>query len=103
MAPFVAQVECRAVPQESGVREGEGVEESSVILDPERRLHLGEVLRLAALPEVPIKRLCRPDCRGICPVCGADRNLESCECSPAARDARWDALRGLSFPSDAKE
>lgn len=30
---------------------------------------------------VPIKPLCTEDCRGICPLCGRDRNCETCECT----------------------
>lgn len=41
---------------------------------------------------VPMKPLCRPDCRGICPVCGKDRNLEDCSCETAEIDPRWAAL-----------
>jgi uncharacterized protein len=36
--------------------------------------------------------LCRPDCRGLCPTCGADLNAGACSCAPAP-DSRWDALR----------
>jgi uncharacterized protein len=30
--------------------------------------------------EIPMKPLCRPDCRGLCPTCGADRNAGPCAC-----------------------
>jgi uncharacterized protein len=38
---------------------------------------------------------CRDDCAGLCPMCGIDRNEESCDCSPVEPDPRWDALRAL--------
>jgi uncharacterized protein len=101
-APVEAPVACRAVPQESGTPDGADVEDSVIVLNAERRLDLGETLRLAVLPEVPIKILCRPDCLGICPACGANRNLEPCDCTRTTSDTRWDALRRLSYP-DAKE
>lgn len=47
---------------------------------------------LLALPQ---HVLCRPDCRGLCPVCGADLNLAPCGCTPAGGDTRLAALRGL--------
>jgi len=49
----------------------------------------------ALLLELPPAPLCRPDCLGICPMCGADRNTEACECVPAPdpRFAVLDALR----------
>lgn len=41
--------------------------------------------------EIPMKVLCRDDCRGLCPQCGADRNSAACACASAADD-RWAAL-----------
>lgn len=43
---------------------------------------------LLALPEVA---LCRPDCRGLCPMCGQDLNDGPCGCA-APKDERWRAL-----------
>lgn len=56
---------------------------------------------LLALPEFP---LCSPDCRGICPTCGVNRNEEDCGCRVEPADSRWDVLR-QRFPqeSDAAE
>ena len=36
--------------------------------------------------------LCRADCRGLCPVCGADRNQRQCDCRPEKAAPRWAAL-----------
>lgn len=44
---------------------------------------------------IPMKKLCRADCKGICPGCGADLNHESCRCTEAAIDPRWEELRRL--------
>lgn len=49
-----------------------------------------------ALAEPP--PLCRPDCAGICPVCGADRNVSPCGCDTSLRDERWAALDDLDVP-----
>ena len=40
---------------------------------------------------LPMKPLCKAECAGLCPTCGADRNVEPCQCAPAA-DARWAGL-----------
>lgn len=50
-----------------------------------------EELILAA----PRFALCRDDCRGLCPQCGADLNQGPCRCRPTAPDPRWDALVAL--------
>ena len=46
------------------------------------------------LLQVPMKPLCRSDCKGLCGQCGANLNEESCACAPAA-DPRWAALADL--------
>lgn len=44
---------------------------------------------------VPMSPVCRPDCLGLCPRCGADRNLGPCGCREEATDPRWAALAAL--------
>lgn len=39
--------------------------------------------------------VCSPECRGLCPRCGANRNTEACACTEEVGDSRWDALRTL--------
>jgi len=58
-------------------------------------LPLEDVLREQVLLEVPIKSVCREDCRGLCLQCGRNLNRESCDCAPALNDERWNALRDL--------
>ena len=48
---------------------------------------------------VPMRAICGEDCRGLCPDCGINRNLESCNCDEARIDPRWEALRGLKDES----
>jgi uncharacterized protein len=44
---------------------------------------------------VPMKPLCREDCRGLCPRCGEDLNVADCGCSADSADPRWEALQHL--------
>ncbi len=44
---------------------------------------------------LPVKPLCRPDCRGLCPVCGKNLNEGACGCSRDSGDPRLAALRQL--------
>ncbi len=41
---------------------------------------------------IPMKPLCREDCAGLCPHCGADRNRTRCACAESQVDPRWQAL-----------
>ncbi|MGA7991276.1 MAG: DUF177 domain-containing protein [Thermoanaerobaculia bacterium] len=52
--------------------------------------------------ELPMKALCRDDCRGLCPQCGADRNAAPCTCAPPP-DERWRSLKTLLEHDDAKQ
>ena len=41
---------------------------------------LADVVTEQVILSVPMKVICRADCRGLCPVCGANRNLRACNC-----------------------
>lgn len=58
-------------------------------------LALEDVLREQVLLALPVRTLCKPDCKGLCPRCGANRNLQSCTCDAGPSDPRWEALAGL--------
>ncbi len=45
---------------------------------------------------LPMKPLCTDDCKGLCPVCGINRNRETCSCASTWVDPRFDALRNLT-------
>jgi uncharacterized protein len=61
------------------------------------RLDLGEAMREQIVLGLPLKPLCREDCRGRCPNCGQDRNRQACGCPPAEEplDPRLAPLRKL--------
>jgi uncharacterized protein len=58
-------------------------------------IELKEVLREYVLLSMPMQRICRPECQGICPVCGQNRNLVHCGCQAKPEDDRWIALKNL--------
>ena len=58
-------------------------------------LSLEDVLREQVLLALPVRTLCRPDCKGLCPRCGADRNKQACNCEEGPSDPRWEALADL--------
>ncbi len=58
-------------------------------------LLLEDVLREQVLLSLPVRTLCKPDCKGLCPRCGKNRNLEACNCEVGPQDPRWEALAGL--------
>lgn len=58
-------------------------------------IDLFEVAREQFYLALPMKPLCQPECKGLCPVCGVNRNRESCTCQTTWVDPRMDALRKL--------
>jgi len=56
---------------------------------------LEEILQEQVLLALPMQRVCDEACKGICPVCGKNRNETDCGCGEHAGDERWTALRGL--------
>jgi uncharacterized protein len=54
-----------------------------------------DALREGLLLVEPISALCKEDCRGLCPVCGIDRNVDSCTCETTTMDPRLAALKQL--------
>jgi uncharacterized protein len=71
-------------------------------IDANHQMDLTEPVRQALIVELPMKPLCREDCAGICPVCGASRNEVQCGHEVQAEDARWSGLRRLrleDFPA----
>jgi uncharacterized protein len=66
-------------------------------IDEHHHLDITEAVRQAAVLAEPMQVLCRPDCLGLCPQCGADRNLGACRCPAEPIDERWAALRRLEI------
>jgi uncharacterized protein len=58
-------------------------------------LDLGEMLREQFYLALPMQPLCRPDCKGLCPQCGVDRNVEACQCHSEWVDPRLSGLKAL--------
>jgi len=59
------------------------------------QIDLTQMVRESILLELPLAPLCRVDCAGICPICGANRNDQPCSCETVATDDRWSALDAL--------
>ncbi len=68
-------------------------EQDLIILAPgQREVDLSGLLIESIKLAIPPKVLCRTDCRGLCPTCGADLNHGQCDCDLKEMDDRWSAL-----------
>jgi uncharacterized protein len=58
-------------------------------------LALNDILREVVLLALPMQLVCNEACKGICPVCGQNRNQRDCGCHSETADDRWSKLRTL--------
>jgi uncharacterized protein len=76
-------------------------EEYVCFIGNEPKADIVEPVRQALVLALPMKPLCDEACRGLCPGCGVNLNLKTCECKNETIDPRWEALKNLS--SDKSE
>ncbi len=67
--------------------------EEDCILAEGQKIDLGVIFEETVLTNLPLRLLCREDCKGLCPKCGKDLNLGPCECPQKEIDPR---LAGLA-------
>ena len=99
--PVDAAFDALLLPAESNTGHGESEQEVAdedlgVSFYQDDTLDLAELMREQFYLALPMKPLCQPDCKGLCPVCGINRNRETCTCQTEWTDPRFEALRRLS-------
>jgi uncharacterized protein len=60
-------------------------------------IHLSEIACEQIFLEIPYKPLCHEECKGLCPVCGKDLNLTSCDCAKEEFVSSFSALQKLKL------
>ena len=86
------------LPETTNPGEGEQevtTEDVGVSIYKDDVIDLGEVMREQFFLAQPMKPLCRPDCQGLCPTCGVNRNRETCDCKTEWVDPRLAVLKKL--------
>src|SRR5207245_10046518 len=90
-------MDVRLVPKPAAADSVElGADDLDVDFYENDELDLARVVENEATLAMPMKPLCREDCRGLCPACGANRNVAPCTCDPRPPDPRLAALRDLA-------
>ena len=67
-------------------------DDEEYLVAPDGFVELSELAANDVIPELPSRFLCREDCKGLCPVCGCDRNTTQCSCETKVTDPRLAAL-----------
>ncbi len=73
----------------------ENEENDDIILVSDMKLNLAELCRTDVLLHIPMKHLCRQDCKGVCAQCGTNLNNNECKCVTEEIDPRLAALADL--------
>ena len=70
-------------------------ESDTIIVVPDMRLDVDELVYSEVILNLPSKHLCKSDCRGLCQKCGKNLNEGDCDCEKSEPDPRFDKLREL--------
>ena len=105
--PF--EIEVSATYVQTPEAEPERGEGSAAALEDSRIAFLGDEIDLVSgiredlALNVPLKPLCKEDCRGLCPQCGTDRNERECTCQKETVDMRLAALRDIQTQMESQD
>lgn len=79
-----------------GLPGSELTSENPVRVHEDGWVDLSPLVRQYAWVDLPMNPVCSPDCQGLCPMCGGNRNLGECHCdSEPSVDPRWSVLKEL--------
>jgi uncharacterized protein len=100
--PVDAAFDLRYLPEGAGLSDGEdtedgelGDDDTSATFYKDDEIDLGELMREQFYLALPMKPLCREDCKGLCPQCGTNLNTETCQCQFTWEDPRLAGLKAL--------
>ena len=70
-------------------------ESDTIIVVPDMRLEVDELVYSEVILNLPTKHLCKEDCKGLCQKCGKNLNEGKCGCDSSDPDPRFEKLREL--------
>ena len=97
--PVAASMDLVFLPAAASTAEGDretAEDDFGVAYFEDDAIDLGEVIREQVYLAVPMKPLCQEGCRGLCAVCGINRNRETCACQTEWVDPRLQPLKHLT-------
>ncbi len=92
------------MPQPVNIKPDEEIElkedDMSVVFISEKEIELDEIVRSEIYLALPMKFLCKEDCKGLCPVCGKNLNRERCNCQKMTGHPAFLKLKELKLKGD---
>lgn len=74
--------------------------DAQLLVPANHQIDLAPLAREYLLLDMPITPLCRPDCAGLCPVCGVNRNREDCGHEPSTSGSHFSTLKNFTDSED---
>ncbi|ACD23256.1 DUF177 domain-containing protein [Clostridium botulinum] len=71
------------------------LQEEEVVIVLDDILDISQIIESNIISTLPIQRLCKNDCKGLCQECGSNLNKQPCSCNKYDTDIRFDVLKGL--------
>ena len=85
---------------QTGMPSGVPVSDDALPIGADHTVDLGEAIRQQFLLSLDLIPVCRSDCRGLCPTCGINRNIEICQCPPQVAPNPFEVLQNLIQTTD---
>lgn len=82
-------------PEQSEEGEEENEDNLFFLQYNERSIDITNFVRDAVILSIPLKPVCDAQCKGLCPVCGENKNERDCGCVEKQTDPRWQSLSKL--------
>jgi len=91
------EIHYRQQPEEMLSEEEYTEDQVEIVYFDGELLDIADQIRQTILLSVPMRALCKEDCKGLCGGCGRNLNVEKCQCSGPPPDGRWSKLREIKF------
>lgn len=89
--------ESSAKLEKKGRESTEDLDDEDVVYYSDTKIELSEYVWDQILSFIPMKNLCKENCKGLCPVCGIDLNKDNCKCEIETGNLQFQKLRELSL------
>jgi uncharacterized protein len=72
-------------------------EDMGIVYFQGEKINLKDTIQEQVVMEFPLRALCKQDCKGLCPKCGADLNEDLCDCDRRSSPGKFDVLKNLKL------
>jgi len=72
-------------------------EDTGIVYFQGEKINLNGTIQEQVVMEFPLRALCKQDCKGLCPKCGADLNEDLCDCDHRSSPGKFDVLKNLKL------